>query len=137
MNNDHSYTLVYDGDCAVCSDWARFLAARLPEGSSLHIVPNQWIRADLAKWGMSPTIYSRYVLLRDNSSSEIVLGHEAVGGALKLTNVRMWRLAGSVLLTRWLSPIFRAGYLAVSKYRRHLPGGTPSCKMPTSTPRGE
>jgi predicted DCC family thiol-disulfide oxidoreductase YuxK len=118
----HPAALLYDGDCAFCSSCARLIERRIrPEAA---VVPFQ--RADLDELGVSEE-RAAAALQWVGVDGTVRSGHEAVA-AMLLAAGRPWRPLGRLLLLPGASKPAAAAYALVAANRRHLPGGTPTCR---------
>lgn len=113
-------TLVYDGDCGICTSSAR-LVERLRLDVD-EVVP--WQQADLAALGLTVAECLEAVQLVEDG--RVTSGHEAIGRLL-LRSRRPWRLPGRFLLSRPGSRLAAPAYRWVARNRHRLPGGTPAC----------
>ena len=116
-------TLVFDGDCAICSSSAR-LAKRLL-GPSARVVPYQ--RADLAELGVSEAEAAEAVWWIEPGGRRY-RGHEAIARALRSAG-GLWRPMGAAVDSRALAPLSARVYGWVARNRHRLPGGTPACRV--------
>jgi predicted DCC family thiol-disulfide oxidoreductase YuxK len=115
--------LLYDADCGFCTRAAGW-ASRL--GCEVETVPWQsW--APLASYGITPEAAAAEMHLVDGD--RILLGHQAVAGALARSRYAVVRLAGRVVGARMLRPIAGRVYALVAANRQRLPGGTPACNL--------
>jgi predicted DCC family thiol-disulfide oxidoreductase YuxK len=117
-------TFVYDGDCAFCSDCARFIERRIP--SRARVVP--WQFADLDRLGLTRQQAEEAVQWVGVDGS-VAAGPDAIALLLRDAG-RWWRIAGAALAN---APVRRAAWPAyrwVSSHRHLLPGGTAACSLP-------
>ena len=118
--------LVFDGDCRVCTSWARW-AARPWEGSA-QAVPWQFLgQSGLRALGLSLPEAQAAAWWVDGSNRRF-RGHRAVGRAL-LAGGGGRRVAGALVLTPPLSWAAAVLYRLVARYRHRLPGATPACRV--------
>ena len=119
--------LIFDGDCSVCTscaDWAR----RYVNGA-VEIVP--WQRIDLATYGLSPED-ARAAAWWISPVGRRYRGHLAVAQTLR--DCGGWpRMAGWLISVPPFSWVAVLVYIVVARYRRHLPGATPACRLPASS----
>jgi predicted DCC family thiol-disulfide oxidoreductase YuxK len=117
-------TLVYDGDCAICTRSVDAIARlRLAEP---RIVAFQ--HADLATLGLTRA-RCEHELQWVGADGRVDGGAQAVARLL-LASGPPWTLVGAVLRVppfRWLAA---AAYRLVADNRQRLPGGTPACALP-------
>lgn len=128
-------TLVYDGDCGICTRAARHIVPRggprtgprprVP--ADAEVVPFQF--ADLRALGTTAA----------RAEHEVLWVHDGrvYGGAQAVARLLVhaggaWAVAGHVLRVppfRWLA---HGGYRLVAANRHRLPGGTPACALPAA-----
>ena len=119
--------LLYDADCAFCTKAAGW-ALRI--GCEVETIPWQsW--APLASYGITPRAAASEMHMVDGD--RILIGHEAVAGALLRSRYAAVRLVGGVTHARVLRPVARRVYAAVAANRQRLPGGTAACTLEAST----
>lgn len=113
-------TLLFDGDCGLCSSSARLAARIAPD---VTVIAYQ--HADLPAYGVTAAECSDAV--QWVGTGEPVAGAPAVARVL-LAGRAGWPLLGRLMLlpgARWLAArVYRA--VAANRYR--LPGGTPACR---------
>jgi predicted DCC family thiol-disulfide oxidoreductase YuxK len=117
-------TFVYDGDCAFCSDCARFIERRIPSRAA--VVP--WQFSDLDALGLTLDQVEQAVQWVGTDGT-VASGPDAIALLLRDAG-RWWELAGATLAT---SPVRFAAWPAyrwVSKHRHLMPGGTAACSLP-------
>ena len=120
-------TLVFDGDCAFCTNCARFIERREPEAD---VVP--WQFADLAALG--PTEEEAIEAVQwVPAEGPTRSGHEAIAAVLESCG-GIWRVIGRALLLPGISWVAARAYRLVARNRYRLPGGTPACRV--EPPRG-
>lgn len=117
--------LVYDGDCGFCTSAARW--AERGFGATATALPWQGLGDDgLRALGLTRDQVARAAWWVGPEGRPLG-GHLAVAAALSAGGG--WRRpAGRVLRTppvRWGASV---AYRFVSRYRHHLPGGTPACR---------
>lgn len=116
-----SGTLVFDGDCRICSTLARASARILgPRG---RVVPFQ--RADLAALGLTRDQAAQAVWWVD-AGGHRARGHVAAARALVAAD-GVWAALGRALDGPVLGPAAARVYAWVARNRHRLPGGTPAC----------
>ena len=115
--------LVFDGDCAFCTTWAR----RGQRWLGLdHVEPWQFL--DVDEFGLTPEECDRAVqwvaVDGDHCAAEfaVIAALRHAGGA--------WAVLGQVLAVPGLRQLTGVVYRLVAKYRHKLPGGTPACSLP-------
>ena len=126
VERDTASLLVYDGDCSFCSSSARWIIAHW-NGSQEAVAWQHLSADDLERLGLTLADVRSAVWWIDVSGGH-ARGHLAVARALQAA--RGWpSVVGQILLVppfRWLA----AGtYPLVARWRHHLPGGTPACRM--------
>jgi predicted DCC family thiol-disulfide oxidoreductase YuxK len=120
--------LLYDADCAFCTRAAGW-ALRI--GCEVETIPWQaW--GPLASYGITPEAAAAQLHLVDGD--RILVGHEAIAGALLRNRHAVVRTAGRITGARPLRPLAGRVYAVVAANRHRLPGGTPAC---TINPRTE
>lgn len=116
--------LIFDGDCGFCTSTVRWVLKRVRK--PVQAVPYQ--RADLERYGLSEKDVRRYVWWIDELGRRY-RGHRATAKALEASGGG-WSLVGRLLRTPPMSWLAAVGYRLVARYRGHLPGGTPACRLP-------
>jgi predicted DCC family thiol-disulfide oxidoreductase YuxK len=114
--------LVFDGDCAFCTNCANFLKRIGPDAE---IVP--WQFADLTGLGITAEQATEAVQWVGTDGG-VRSGHEAIAAVLG-TAGPFWRIAGGSLLLPGLSWVARKAYGLIARNRYRLPGGTPACRV--------
>ncbi|MEZ5296746.1 MAG: DCC1-like thiol-disulfide oxidoreductase family protein [Ilumatobacteraceae bacterium] len=115
--------LVFDGDCAFCTTWAR----RSQRWLGLdHVEPWQFL--DLAELGLTAEQCDRAVqwVAADGSTCSaefaVIAALRHGGGA--------WAVLARVLALPGVRQSTGAVYRLVARYRHRLPGGTAACSLP-------
>jgi predicted DCC family thiol-disulfide oxidoreductase YuxK len=123
-------TLIYDGDCGFCSTTVRWLTPRINPTTPIDALPYQW--TDLTPYGLTLEAVSAQVHFVTNtlSGTETLTGAYAIAGCLTRCSNPIYRALGTIITIPWLRPIADTGYRLLAKYRHHLPGGTPTCRLP-------
>jgi predicted DCC family thiol-disulfide oxidoreductase YuxK len=120
--------LIFDGDCAFCTTSARWLQGKLR--TAVAVEPSQL--TDLASYGTDSDRAAHEVLWVDEAG-RIHGGAQAVARWL-IHSGGAWRVLGRALTlppVRW----FAAGvYRLIANNRQRMPGGTPACALPGSSP---
>ncbi len=119
--------LIYDGDCGFCTTAVRWLEKNLP--AMPETAPYQW--ADLSVYGLS----------LDQAQARVWLVHNGRrhGGAAAVAALFRHQPSHGLRLLGWLGAVWPWSVLAdvvyriVARYRYRLPGGTPACRLPSST----
>jgi predicted DCC family thiol-disulfide oxidoreductase YuxK len=114
--------LLYDGDCAFCTNCAR-AAERI--GPEAEIVA--WQFADLAELGITEEQASDAVQWV-RTDGAVRSGHEAIAAMLG-TAGGPWKAIGRAMLLPGISWIAAKVYRLVADNRYRLPGGTPACAL--------
>jgi predicted DCC family thiol-disulfide oxidoreductase YuxK len=114
---------LFDGDCAFCSQCARFIERRIPTTADVE----PWQFADLAALGVTQAEAEEAVqwIAPDGT---VAPGPEGIARLLADAG-SFWRALGRLLDLR---PVRRAAwpiYRLVSRNRHRLPGGTPACSL--------
>lgn len=115
-------TLVYDGDCGICTTSAR-LVTRLGLRADV-VVP--WQRADLATLDLTAAQCQEAVQFVEDG--RVTSGHEAIARLL-LRSAWWWRPIALPLLVPPMSWLAARVYRWVADNRYRLPG-TAACAMP-------
>ena len=121
-------TLVFDGDCAFCTDCVRALERIGPRAQ---VVP--WQLTDLAALGLTEE-RAAAALQWVGADGSVRSGHEAVAAAL-VSAGGVWRPLGRLLLAPGVSWLAARTYRLVAANRQRLPGGTPACALSDSADR--
>ena len=118
--------LVYDGDCSFCSSSARWLEAHW-QGPQKAVAWQHLGEAQLERLGLTLADV-RCAAWWIDEDGRTARGHLAIARALRAAHG--WpSVVGRVLLVppfRWLAA---GAYPLVTRWRHHLPGGTPACRM--------
>jgi len=124
--------LIFDGDCALCTTFARFLARRVVRAGSTSIAP--WQRLDLAEIGVTPD-QCKAAVQWVGTGRQVASGHAAIAATLRAGHV-VWRPIGVLLVAPGFSWVAARLYAWVAAHRYALPGGTPACRTqsPEQTP---
>ena len=122
MSSRERPVLLYDGDCAFCTNCAHLLERMRPDAE---IVP--WQFSNLADLGVTEEQAVDAVQWVETDGT-VRSGHEAIAAVLK-TAGPVWRIAGRVLLLPGISWIAAKVYVLVARNRYRLPGGTPACAV--------
>jgi predicted DCC family thiol-disulfide oxidoreductase YuxK len=119
--------LIFDGDCGFCTTAVTWLERTLP--AMPETAPYQWV--DLSVYGLSIEDAQARVWLVDRG--------RRYGGAAAVTALLRHQPSPGLRLLGWLgatwpwSILADAAYRVVARYRYRLPGGTPACRLPSST----
>lgn len=117
-------TFLFDGDCAFCSDCARFIERRIPTGARVVA----WQYADLAALGVTQE-QAEEAVQWVTAATPALAGPEGIA-ALLVDAGSYWRPLGRLLRLRpvlWLAwPVYRL----ISRNRHRMPGGTAACSLP-------
>lgn len=120
-------TLIYDGDCGFCTSSARWIAARWRADNTPVAVPWQQLTAEqVDRWGLTDEDFATSAFWVDGD--RIDGGHRSIARALMAARAP-WATCGRILLwppVSWVAPF---GYRMVARWRHHLPGGTPACRL--------
>jgi len=117
-------TLVYDGDCALCSTCARFIERRIP--TCAEVVP--WQFADLPSLGLTREQAEAAVQWVAEDGT-IAAGPDAIALLLRDAG-RLWQVPGRLLQSRPVRLAAWPAYRWVAAHRHLLPGGTAACSLP-------
>jgi predicted DCC family thiol-disulfide oxidoreductase YuxK len=122
MSTRERPVLLYDGDCAFCTNCAHVLERIGPDAD---VVP--WQLSDLGELGVTEAQAVDAVQWVE-ADGTVRSGHEAIAAVLKRAGW-IWRLAGSVLILPGISWIVAKAYRLIARNRYRLPGGTPACAV--------
>ncbi len=117
-------TLIFDGDCGVCSNSVNWLHRQ----ADFQSVPFQAV--DYSPFKLSPADVQQQVWL--------IEGEKKSGGVAAFARVFQRspkfpiRVAGYLLALPVLRHIAQLVYQVVAKYRHRLPGGTAACRLPNN-----
>jgi predicted DCC family thiol-disulfide oxidoreductase YuxK len=114
--------LVFDGDCAFCTNCARFLERLGPDAEVV-----AWQLTDLDELGITAEQASDAVQWVEVDGT-VRSGHEAIGAVLS-TAGPLWKLIGRVIQLPGISWLAARAYRLVANNRYRLPGGTPACAV--------
>ncbi len=116
--------LVFDGDCAFCTNCARFLERLGPEAEVV-----AWQLTDLDELGITAERGSDAVQWVQVDGT-VRSGHEAIAAVLGAAG-SPWKLIGRAILLPGISWLAAKAYRLVASNRYRLPGGTPACAVAT------
>ena len=120
-------TLVYDGDCAMCTRLSAFVARRIRRTSrDFGIVAFQF--AELSELGLTEAECTAALQWVD-ADGVAHAGPNAIARLLRSGRVP-WRPLGWALSAPGASRVAWPVYQWVADNRHRLPGGTPACSMP-------
>lgn len=114
--------LVFDGDCAFCTNCARFLERLRPEAEIV-----AWQLTELDELGISAEQASDAVQWVEVDGT-VRSGYEAIAAVLSAAGPP-WKLVGRALTLPGVSWIAARVYGLVADNRYRLPGGTPACAV--------
>jgi predicted DCC family thiol-disulfide oxidoreductase YuxK len=112
--------LVFDGDCAFCTNCAHALEKIGPEAEIV-----AWQLTDLDELGISGEQASDAVQWVEVDGA-VRSGHEAIAAVLS-TSGPIWKLVGQAMVLPGISWLAARVYRLVASNRYRLPGGTPAC----------
>jgi predicted DCC family thiol-disulfide oxidoreductase YuxK len=117
-------TLIYDGDCGICTRLAAFAGRRLR--------PRADVRAsqelDLAAYGVTEAQCAEALQLV-TADGRVYAGHDAIARLL-LVSHPLWRPAGLVLLLPGVNALAGVAYRWIARNRHRLPGASDACVVP-------
>jgi predicted DCC family thiol-disulfide oxidoreductase YuxK len=118
--------LVYDGDCGICTRFARVSTRLRRRAGDYAVAP--WQTLDLAPLGLTPQQCDAAVqwVAADGAVSS---GQDAIGRSL-LAAATPVRPLGALILTPGVNALAGVVYRWVAANRSRLPGGTPACSLP-------
>jgi predicted DCC family thiol-disulfide oxidoreductase YuxK len=116
---------LFDGDCAFCSQCARFIERFVP--SPARVQP--WQHTDLAALGVTRAAAADAVLWVEPGVAALA-GPVAIARLLRTSGARRWRPIGRVLGLRPVTVVAWPIYRWISRHRHRLPGGSPACALP-------
>jgi predicted DCC family thiol-disulfide oxidoreductase YuxK len=114
--------LVFDGDCAFCTNCAHALERIGPEAEIV-----AWQLTDLAELGITGEQASAAVQWVEVDRT-VRSGHEAIAAVLGTAGL-VWRAIGRSLTLPGISWVAARAYRLVANNRYRLPGGTPACAV--------
>jgi predicted DCC family thiol-disulfide oxidoreductase YuxK len=114
--------LVFDGDCAFCTNCARFLERIGPDAEIV-----AWQLTDLTDLGITAEQASDAVQWVEVDGT-VRTGHGAIAAVLS-TAGPVWKAIGRTLTLPGLSWLAAKAYRLVANNRYRLPGGTPACAV--------
>jgi predicted DCC family thiol-disulfide oxidoreductase YuxK len=120
--------LVFDGDCAFCTNCVRALERIGPRAEIV-----AWQLTDLPALGLTEQQAAAAVQWV-GADRGVRSGHEAIAAAL-LSAGGFWRALGRLLLAPGASWVAARAYRLVAANRYRLPGGTPACALSDSADR--
>ena len=126
MNSPASGLLIFDGDCGFCSSSADWVARSWPAGPRAvawqHLGPET-----LEELGLSREQAQEAAWWVDATGKRFK-GHRAI--TKSLLAARGWKqVVGALITIPPLSWGAAALYPVIVRYRYHLPGGTPDCRI--------
>lgn len=117
-------TVIYDGDCGICTRLAGFVRRRLR--------PDAEVRAsqelDLAAYGVTEAECAE-ALQYVTSAGRTYAAQDAVARLL-LASRPVWRPAGAALLLPGVNALAGVVYRWVARNRYRLPGASDACAVP-------
>ncbi|WP_051704635.1 thiol-disulfide oxidoreductase DCC family protein [Glycomyces sp. NRRL B-16210] len=116
---------LFDGDCAFCTNCARFLKRRVR--TEARVLPWQW--ADLDALGVEQSEAEAAVLWVEPHLRRA--GPDAVAVLLRRAQW-YWKPFGGVLSLTPVSWLAWPVYRLIARNRHRLPGGTAACSLPQS-----
>ena len=122
---DAAPLLIYDGDCGFCERCASFVRRRCP---GVDVVAYQTI--DLPALGLTEA-HAAAAALWVETGHRVREGYDAVVASL-LRAGPWWATVGRTMRLRPIAAVGRWLYPFVSRHRHRLPGGTASCRSPSS-----
>jgi len=114
--------LVFDGDCAFCTNCAHALERIGPDAEIA-----AWQLTDLAELGITEQQASDAVQWVQVDGA-VLSGHEAIAAVLS-TAGPLWKAIGRTLTLPGASWFAAKAYCLVASNRYRLPGGTPACAV--------
>lgn len=117
-------TLIYDGDCGICTRLAGFAGRRLR--------PRAEVRAsqelDLAAYGVTEAQCAEALQLV-TAQGRVYAAQDAVARLLLISRPA-WRPAGLVLLLPGVNALAGVAYRWIARNRYRLPGASDACAVP-------
>jgi predicted DCC family thiol-disulfide oxidoreductase YuxK len=116
--------LIYDGDCGFCTATAAWMMDRLDPDVDVEA----WQQLDLDRYGLTASDGQKSSWWIDDDGVAIA-GALGIAEALKSTQPRWTRLAGTFVGSAPVQPVAKLVYKGVVRYRHKLPGSTDVCRM--------
>jgi len=129
--SDQPPLLIYDGECGFCTASARWVAQQFRHGESAR--PWQLLgEAAMKEFGLAiaDVESAAWWISRDGTRHR---GHRAIAHAL-LSGGTLRRTVGHVVLMPPGSWAAAVAYRLVVRWRHHLPGATPACRVESEAP---
>lgn len=120
-------TLIFDGDCGICTWAAYFSRRRLPPG--VRVVPWQLVD-DPSSLGLTRETIAEAVWWID-ARERPHRGHRAFAEAARAFG-GVWWILGSLGRAQALDRLGARMYAVLARDRFRLPGSTPACQVPAS-----
>lgn len=123
-------TLLYDGDCGICSRLSRTVTTTVRRDPGDFIVTAYQDVDDLAALGLT-ALQCDEALQWVSDSGRVSSAQDAVARVL-LAGRPALRPLGAVILLPGVNALAGAVYRWVALNRHRLPGGTPACSLPAA-----
>lgn len=121
--------LVYDGDCGICTRFARLVTTRLRRRPRDFAVA-AWQDLDLTAYGLTPQQCDAAVQWV-GADGRVASAQDAIAAALRASRLP-FRPVGALLLVPGVNALGGVVYRWVAANRHRLPGGTPACSLPAA-----
>lgn len=121
--------LIYDGDCGICTRFARLVSVRLRRRERDFAVA-AWQDLDLAPYGLTPQACDAAVQWV-GADGAVCSAQDAIARALVASRLP-FRPIGALILAPGVNALGGLVYRWVAANRHRLPGGTPACSLPAS-----
>lgn len=122
-------TLVYDGDCAFCTQSSRFVTTRVrPRPDAFAVAAYQHL--DLEPLGLTPEACDE-ALQWVAKDGRVDTAQDAVARTL-LAGKPGFRPLGALILVPGVNALAGLAYRWVARNRHRLPGGTAACSLPAA-----
>lgn len=132
VDNRELPLVVFDGDCGFCTSSAGWVASRLHRAghADAQLVP--WQRADLAALGTTQS-RAQHEVLWVAADGTIAGGAEAFAAWLRFRGAPYAAL-GVAMSRPGIRSLAAVVYRLIARNRQRLPGGTPACALPATSP---
>ena len=121
-------TVIYDGDCGICTRLAGFVRRRLRPDAEVRSSQELELEVGLESYGVTEADCAE-ALQYVTASGRVHSAQDAVARLL-LVSRPWWRPAGLVLLVPGVNALAGVVYRWVARNRYRLPGASDACAVP-------